>query len=84
LNLLHEKSHELSKFGRQESKSAKEELLGDNYSSPTESNEQSIRNKIDRLLRKTEENQPDDFHTNESVKKGRRVRTPRLREPQVL
>jgi len=87
LNLVHEKSHELSKFAEKVT-TPKEELLDGNYAEPTDTNEIRIRKKIQKLLDEAKGNEPDTMHANESVstatKRGRKVaRVPRamLREP---
>jgi hypothetical protein len=87
LNLLHEKAHELSRFATREEQTAKEALLEGNFDEPIESNERAIRQRINQLMNKAKGNLPDEFHTNEAVSRGRKVRRVPvrvLREPQVI
>ena len=83
LDLLHEKSHELSRFAVKVATPV-EKLLGSNMDEPTQADEQQVRRSIERLLQKYGQNKADQYHENESVKKGRRVVRPKLKEPEVI
>ena len=74
LNLLHEKAHELSRFATREEETAKESLLNGNYDEPSEKNEKAIRRRIQSLMSSAKGNMPDEFHTNEAVSRGRKVK----------
>lgn len=83
-DLLHEKALELSRF-HEKVKTPKEKMLQGNYTEPTMDHEQNIRRRIDSIMSFYAENRNDDFHLNESVsKQGRRVKRPKLREPEVI
>lgn len=84
VDLLHEKSHELSRFAEKVA-TPKDELLEGNLLNPSNEDEQDVRSRISALMNKYASNQPDKFHMNESVdKSGRRVRRPKLMEPRTL
>ena len=84
LDLLHEKSHELSRFA-EKVETPKDRLLEGNFKEPRLNDEDVVRRRIASLMRTYASEQPDSFHKNESVNNsGRRVRRPKLREPKVI
>lgn len=83
-DLLHEKALELSRF-HEKVKTPKEKMLQGNYTEPTNDDEQTVRQQIANIMSTHGKNRNDDFHLNESVdRRGRRVRRPKLREPEVI
>ena len=81
---MHEKSHELSRFA-EKVETPKDRLLEGNFKEPRLNDEDVVRRRIASLMRTYAGEQPDSFHTNESVSNsGRRVRRPKLREPKVI
>lgn len=82
-DLLHEKAIELSRFANKV-ETPKDKLLEGNFASPMEADEAKVRHQIDLLMNRYGRNQQDVFHTNESVKLGRRVSRPKLKEPKVI